>query len=542
MKGIKWKRNGLAILAVMMATVFAVALAGCGGSQSSSASGSAGASGAASAGASGAASASAGGKTFVYGTTGYGPQMEDNGLNPHTGYYGWSAVRYGVGETLFKFSDSMEAEPWLATGYEQLDDTHVKITLRDDVKFSSGRAMDGAAVKECLDDLVAKHDRAPADMKISQVTAEGNTVTIETSEPCPALINYLCDPYGCIIDMQAGEKGQSIVAGTGPYVADDLNDSEISLHKNESYWGGMPKVDKIIVRSFTDADSLQSALQTGEVNATYGLAYASYALFENPNYNISSCFTSRTFFGEANYSSAIMQDETVRTALAMGIDKEGFVKTLLAGHGQVAKGPFPANMKFGDQTVTTESYDPAGAKELLEKAGWVDSDNDGIREKNGQKLTVRWLTYPSRLELPLLAESAQATLKEIGFDVQVNNTGNHSEIRKDKTAWDVYVSALTTCPTGDPEYFFSASCRSDSSKNYGGYKSEKLDELFNRLHTTFGADERAKIATQMSQAILDDHGYFFASFLQMGIVSQANVKGLVAHPCDYYEVTVDLDV
>jgi peptide/nickel transport system substrate-binding protein len=46
----------------------------------------------------------------------------------------------------------------------------------------------------------------------------------------------------------------------------------------------------------------------------------------------------------------------------------------------------------------------------------VDSDGDGIREKDGQKLEIRWLTYPSRQELPLLAESAQATLKEIGMD------------------------------------------------------------------------------------------------------------------------------
>ena len=539
MKGIMWKKNGLAILAVMLTAVLAVALVGCGGSSSSSSSASASGSDSA---ASASASAATGEKTFIYGTTGYGVQMEDNGLNPHTGYYGWSCLRYGVGETLFKFNDSMEAEPWLATDYDFIDETHVKITLQDGVTFSNGRAVDGEAVKECLDDLIANHDRAPADMKVSNITAEGNTVTIETSEPCPAIINYLCDPYGCIIDMQAGETGQSIVIGTGPYVATDLNDTEITLTKNENYWNGEPKVDTVIVRSFTDADSLQSALQAGEVNATYGLAYASYALFENDNYNISDCYTSRVFFGEFNYDSAIVQDPVVRQALSMGIDKQGFVDTLLNGRGQVAKGPFPASMKFGDDTVTTVSYDPDGAKELLEQAGWVDSDGDGIREKDGQTLTIRWLTYPSRLELPLLAESAQATLKDIGFDIQVNNTGNHSDIRKDKTQWDVYVSALITCPTGDPEYFFGASCRTESSKNFGGYKSEKLDELYNQLHTTFDTDERAKLASQMSQTLLDDYGYFFASFLQMGIVSQSNVTGLVAHPCDYYEITVDLDV
>ena len=539
MKGIKWKRNGLAILAVMLCAVLAAGMAACGGSGSGSVtSGSAGGSASDSA----SASSAAGGKTFVYGTTGYGVSMEDNGLNPHEGYFGWSCLRYGVGETLFKFSDAMEPEPWLATAYEFVDDTHVKITLRDDVTFSNGRAMDGQAVKECLDDLIAKHDRAPGDMKIANVIAEGNTVTIETSEPYPALIKYLCDPYGCIVDEQAGITGQSIVVGTGPYIATDLNDTEITLAPNTNYWNGTPKVDKVIVRSFDDADSLQSALQSGEVNATYGLAYASYALFQNDQYNISDTFTSRVFFGQPNYSSAIMQDEAVRKALAMGIDKEGFVAALLNGRGQVAKGPFPASMKFGDNTVTTESYDPEGAKAVLEAAGWVDSDGDGIREKNGQKLAVRWLTYPSRLELPLLAESAQATLKNIGFDVEVNNTKQYTEIRKDKSAWDVYVSALVTAPTGDPEYFFRATCLSDSSKNFGGYHSAQLDALAAELHKAFDANERAALATSMSQTILDDHGYFFASFLQMGIVSQANVKGLTAHPCDYYEITVDLDV
>lgn len=60
------------------------------------------------------------------------------------------------------------------------------------------------------------------------------------------------------------------------------------------------------------------------------------------------------------------------------------------------------------------SFDPDQARAELEAAGWVDTDGDGIREKNGIKLTIRWLTYPSRQELPLLAESAQSTLKDIG--------------------------------------------------------------------------------------------------------------------------------
>ena len=80
------------------------------------------------------------GTTFVYGTTGYSEEMGDAGLNPHDNYSGWSCLRYGVGETLFKYNDNMEVEPWLATDYEFTDDNTVKITRFVMVsKFSSGK-------------------------------------------------------------------------------------------------------------------------------------------------------------------------------------------------------------------------------------------------------------------------------------------------------------------------------------------------------------------------------------------------------------------
>ena len=63
-------------------------------------------------------------KSFVYGTTGYSEEMGDAGLNPHDNYSGWSALRYGVGETLFKYNDNMEVEPWLATRGKILQWTH----------------------------------------------------------------------------------------------------------------------------------------------------------------------------------------------------------------------------------------------------------------------------------------------------------------------------------------------------------------------------------------------------------------------------------
>ncbi len=480
-------------------------------------------------------------KVFVYGTTGYGVEMGDEGLNPHHNYSGWSAVRYGVGETLFKFSDSMEPEPWLATGYEFVDDVTVKITLREDVDFTSGRHMDAEAVKECLEHLIQVHDRAPGDLKIASIEADGYVLTIITTEPTPALIHYLCDPYGAIIDMEYGVTEDDNVAGTGPYMAESVSDTEITLVKNEHYWNGTPKVDRVIVRSITDGDTLTMALQSGEIDATYGLPYASYPLFENENYQISSCATSRVFFAQMNFDSPVLQDEKVREAIAMGINKEDFVAVLLDGHGEAAAGAFPDNFSFGNETVNAPAYDPEGARALLAEAGWTDTDGDGYADRDGEPLTIRWLTYPGRQELPLLAQSAQATLGEIGIRVEINSTASHHQYLE-SGEFDIYASALVTAPTGDPEYFFTTCCLDASAKNAGNYHSDRLEELAKTLHTSFDAGERASLATQMQQQILDDNAYIFASHLQMSIVSKSSVKGLAAHPCDYYEITVDLDV
>ena len=162
-------------------------------------------------------------------------------------------------------------------------------------------------------------------------------------------------------------------------------------------------------------------------------------------------------------------------------------------------------------------------------------------DKDGKKLSITWLTYPTRLEQPKLAEYAQSTLKDIGIEVNVNNTADHATYAKNGE-FDVYVSSLTTAPTGDPEYFFTSTVVSDAAKNYGKYSNSDVDDIVAKLHETFDTDERGKLAVEAQQTILDDDAYFFVSHLNMGLVSKANVSGLAAHPCDYYEITADLEV
>lgn len=479
-------------------------------------------------------------KTFTYGTVAYGVAMENVGTNPHESYSGWSTLRYGIGETLFKFNEHMELEPWLAESFEQVDDFTVKIKINDAATFSNGKKVDGAAVKACLEALIANHDRAPRDLKISAIEADGQFVTIKSAEKVPALLNYLSDPYGCIVDVEAGVT-DGIVVGTGAYKAVKVTDTQIDLVPNENYWGSVkPKLNKIVVKSITDGDTLTMAMQNGELDAVQGLPYASLKLFGD-GYKISQADTSRVYQIAFNFKTPALQDVNVRRAISMAVDKENFCKVLLDGNGTPAVSAFPANMTFGGDAVHAAPYDLDGAKKLLADAGWSDSDGDGYVDKDGKNLELNYLTYTSRQELPLLAEAAQASLKKIGVKLNVNATDNYKTFLKSGD-YDLFSKAIVTAPTGDPEYYFTSHIVPGAVDNAGNYDSSQIAALENELHNTFGAANRSELAIKMSQQVLDDCALIYASHLRMSFVMKPNVEGFTAHPSDYYEIRPELDI
>jgi peptide/nickel transport system substrate-binding protein len=339
--------------------------------------------------------------------------------------------------------------------------------------------------------------------------------------------------------------------GSGAYkFVEHKTDTHVILERNEDFFV-RPNLDKIVYKIITDKSVSAIALQNKDVDISLAILATEVANIAKYDYlRLASGGTGSYRWVGYRCDWSFFQDKELRKALRRAIDWDGAIAALFANDAGVelarrAYSCIPYERPGGDiddsAKAQWESYDPAAAQARLDELGWK-KGADGIREKDGQKLVIRWLTYPSRQELPLLAESAQATLKDIGMDVQINNTKDHNTIRKDPTAWDIWVSANVNAGLGDPANFFATCCLDNSIKNAGGHHSDRLEELAAQLDTTFDVNERARLAIEMQQELLDDNSYVFCSFLRMSMISQANVTGLEAHTCDFYELTADLDI
>ncbi|MCI2105444.1 MAG: ABC transporter substrate-binding protein [Intestinimonas sp.] len=464
-------------------------------------------------------------------------------LDPADAYNGWGTIRYGVGETLFKLDDSLNIVPVLVSDYK-LSDDHMTwtLTLRDGVKFQNGDAMDGGAVKASLERVAAQNERAASDLKLNSITAQGNTVSITTAEPNPTLLNALCDPYACIVDAAADDgsgKFEQYPVCTGPYMVKEyVEDDHAYLEPFADYWGGAPACKSVMIRAISDVDTLALAMQNGEIDAAYGLSYDTLSQFSgNDNFQVSQAATTRVYMLYFNLTHPYMSDPDFRRAVCMAVDKKSYASVLLNGAGTPTKAAFPSSLSYGDDSLMTDvpDYDPDGAKVLLAKSGYTDSDGDGFLDYHGQKVSLRLVTY-GRAGLPQSAQALQSALTSVGISTSYEQYDSVEPVLKADN-YDICAYACVTTPTGDPLSYLSFSMGTGNGSNYGHYSNSKVDALLSRMATEFDPAERAQLAVQIQQIATSDSSYCYMFHLNMFLVMKAGVTGLAQSPVDYYQIT-----
>lgn len=475
---------------------------------------------------------------IVFGTT-----LSTKSLDPAKDYNGWFTMRYGISETLFKLDGSMNVVPNLAEGYENIDENTWKIKIREDVIFQNGAQMTAEKVRESLERTLELNKRADNTLKIENIINDGWNIIIKTREANPTLINDLCDPYASIIDVKGTENFDDSPVGTGPFMMMSFNPIKSSyLEKYDGYWQGEPRIQKIKIIQVSDADTLTMALQTGEIDVAQGIPYSSMNLFrDDPLYKISSVDTSRVILMYYNYDNTFLVDDNVRKAINMAINKEEYSTILLEGSASSAEGPFPEGIPFGGDSVHGRDYDSYYAEKILNDAGYKDTDNDGILEKDGKKLELNLVTYSSRAELPIIAQAVQSDLKDIGIKVSVEVSDNIMDVLKNGS-FDMAIYSNVTAATGDPYAYLNNLTRSTGSLNYGKYNSSETEELLNDMRIKFEKESRDEAAVRIIQHTLDDDGFNFIVHLKMSFVMKNNVVNFDIHPTDYYQFNYMTDI
>ena len=266
--------------------------------------------------------------------------------------------------------------------------------------------------------------------------------------------------------------------------------SELRLVKNPNYTSfatGKPAhLDSLVWKWYGDADAMIAGYKAGEVDFATDLqdsdipkvqdlgdqVSAIPALlyeFLRPNWSADSCSKNPTV--QDRGKGCPMADAAMREAVAFAVDKNEINTRLLGGTVQVANTNIsPGAWFFADQPPAT--FDPAKAKQILEDAGWKDSDGDGIREKDGLKAKIELCTTTRQVRQDTLALIA-AWLKDVGIE-GVPNPVDASNIFADyNTATAETPCALSRSNFDLAEHAFSSSI--DPLGNYFSYHSSQFE-------------------------------------------------------------------
>lgn len=469
-------------------------------------------------------------------------------LDPAEDYNGWVTSRLGVGESLVRLNDDLELEGCVADTWENVDELTWTFHIRDGVTFSNGTAVTAEAAKLSIERAVSLNDRAAEYLKIASMEAEGQILTIKTTEPNAALVNNLVEPVFNIIDTtQSEEIIKTAPVATGPYMVKSFaSEQTVELVKNETYWDGEVGLDTITVTQITDANARAMAIQSGEMDITNTIDNVSVTLFADESmYNVSSIISPRVNVAYMNNAeNSPLSDIELRKAISYAVDRESYVKLI---GGSVAHSAYSDATPFGNETIDALGYDMELAMSTLDAAGYKDTDGDGYREKpDGSQMILKYLQAADHgsNDSAILATAIQSDLKKVGVHMEIMAVENLSDYQT-TGEFDFYTANDNSAPTGDPQIWLETmytGLGTSGKKNLTSYQSDEIDNIVKEMQKTFETEARYQLAAQASQVLNDDAANLFLTNSYLNMVSAAKMKNANQPVCDYYFITKDITI
>ncbi|HEY0050747.1 MAG TPA: ABC transporter substrate-binding protein, partial [Pyrinomonadaceae bacterium] len=298
----------------------------------------------------------------------------------------------------------------------------VTFTLQDNVKFHNGKDLTSADARYTLEALFKSGGYKAASFydsvdgqKQQHITSietpDAKTLVLKVSRP--ALINQTLSNLVAIPIIPEGtidqQKTAPVGSGAFKFVAFDQANNLVSLEANQNYWEGAPKVQKVNVKTVTDANALQAELQSGRVdlvpNPTNISADTFNTLGKNPNLQIVQGDGSNIRYIGFNVTGKPLDNVKMRQAIAYAIDREKIIRDLLSGQAKVAHSILP-EASWAYSAPVKYNYDPARAKQLLQEAGY-----------KGEPIRFKFLSGSSAVSQ--YSQVIQSSLKEAGINVEI---------------------------------------------------------------------------------------------------------------------------
>lgn len=470
------------------------------------------------------------------------------------------AIVYGnIIEPLIVIDPNGDVQPKLATTYEVISPDRIRFFIRKGVKFHDGTDLNAAAVKYTFDRAITQPARWKAlfgPIKAAEVV-DDYTVDIVTEVPYGPLLASMAMVYTGIVSPAAVEKygedyGRHPV-GTGPFQFQEWKTKDhITLVKNENYWGEKARLDKVVFKVIPEAGSRMMALRTGDIDMAMQPTPAELDLFrKDKKFTVAETMGLRVFYLGFHNEKFPTDDPKVRQALAMSVDVQGIVNNILEGAAVAPKGYLaPAVFGFKDMELSKRfPYDPEKAKALLAEAGWKDRDKDGILDKDGNKLTIRFLGAKGRYLMDAeVCEAAQAMFKAIGVDAQLDFfewATTFTAMRKADLEYNLFTLGwLTTNADADYSLYamFHSSQFSPKGWNNDRFKDERVDRLLDRARSSQDRAERAKCYDEAQEIIAESATWIPIYNTKEIFVLNDRVKGFVPNPSEYLLLLKDVSV
>lgn len=446
--------------------------------------------------------------------------------------------------TLLRSNAALEPTAYLAESWTiNQDSTQVEFRLRSDVAWHDGTpttAHDVAFTFETLKDPEAAFANAGAfsgwegaevvDDHTIRFAVRPHAGLLSGWTTLPILPRHILD--GTPSSELAAHPFSTEPLGNGPFrFAGVESGNTWFFEANDAFpeaLGGRPFVDRLVYRSIAEPATQLAELRTGGVHAVRLASPNQLSQAESDPALASADYPDRAYgFIGWNGQRPAFQDQDVRRALTMAIDRQALIDAVRGGLGEVANGPVGTWHPAHDPELDPLPYSPDSAAALLESAGWMDSDGDGLRDREGETFAFEILTTQRDTYLEI-AEIVQAQLRQVGIDVQVQSLDGSAFIDRIGTPerrFDAFVLEWVPDLVIDDRQLFSCAARGELFQ-FTSYCNEELEPTLQAIPQARSEDQSRALLRTYARTIAEEQPFSFLYFTREAAMYRRELQGL----------------